>query len=164
MRSEAQREEDKRRWQAKAEEMYDELSEWRVRHPEASFDEIGHQVTPRRQELMGDLMSQLALHHGSGEEAEGLVCEECGQELKYKGQPGRGVAHLEGEARIKRAYYHCAHCAGGIFPPGSAAKASETQLESGDDPTGGGLGDSDSLLWASGHELSVADQDADVQE
>ena len=164
MRSQAQREEDKRRWQAKAEEMYDELSEWRERHPEASFDEIGHQVTPRRQELMGDLLSQLALQHGRGEEAEGLVCEDCGQELRYKGQLGRGVAHLEGEARLKRAYYHCSHCASGIFPPGSATKAREAQLESGDDRTGGGVGDSDSILRASGHELSVADQDADVQE
>jgi hypothetical protein len=126
MRSHSGREEDRRRWQAKAEEMYDELYEWRARHPEASFDEIGHQVTPRRQELMGELIGQLALQHGSGEEAEGLVCEECGQELRYKGQPGRGVEHLEGEVRIKRAYYHCAHCASGIFPPGSATKVGGT--------------------------------------
>jgi hypothetical protein len=150
MRSQEQREQDKRRWQAKAEEMYDELYEWRERHPEASFDEIGHQVTPRRQRLMGELMSQLALQQGSGVVVEGLTCEECGHALTYKGQPGRGVDHLEGEARLKRAYYHCAHCEGGLFPPGPAVKVGETQLESRDDPTGGGPSDSDSIVRAGG--------------
>ena len=144
--------------------MYDELYQWRERHPEASFDEIGHQVTPRRQELMGELMIQLALQHGSGEAVEGLVCEEIGQELTYKGQSEREVEHLEGEARIKRANYHGAHCAGGIFPPGSAAEFSETQLESGDDPTSGGLGDSDSVVSAGGSQLSAADRGTDLQE
>ena len=133
MKSGEQREQDKRHAQAKFEEMYEELYEWRERHPEASFDEIGKQVTPRRQELMGELMSQLALQQGSGEEVEGLNCEECGQALRYKGKPRRGVEHLEGEARLRRAYYHCPRCEGGIFPPGPPIEASETQLESGDD-------------------------------
>jgi hypothetical protein len=134
MKGQGQRQEDRRQWQAKAEEMYNELYEWRERHPEASFDEIGRQVTARRRELMGALMSQLALQHGSGEEVEGLICEGCGGKLTYKGQSRRGVEHLEGETRLKRAYYHCTHCAGGIFPPGPSAEVGETQLESGDDP------------------------------
>jgi len=146
MKSQEQREEAKRRWQAKAGEMYDELYEWRERHPEASFDEIGNQVTPHRQELMGELMSELALQHGSGEEVAGLICEQCGQQLTYKGHPRRGVEHLEGEADLKRAYYHCPHCESGIFPPRPAVKVGETLLESGHDSTGGGSGDSDSIL------------------
>jgi len=98
------------------EEMYDELYEWREAHPEASFDEIARQITPRRQELMGEMMSQLALQHGSGGVAEGLRCEQCGQLLIYKGRLGRGVEHLEGEAQFNRAYYYCAHCESGLFP------------------------------------------------
>lgn len=31
-------------------EMYNELRQWREQHPEASFDEIAGQVTPRRRE------------------------------------------------------------------------------------------------------------------
>jgi hypothetical protein len=164
MRSEEERKENKGRWQVKAEEMYDELCEWREAHPEASFDEIANQVTPRRQELMGELLSQLALQQGSGEVVEGLTCEVCGQELTYKGQPRRAVEHLEGETRLKRAYYHCVHCEGGIFPPRPAVEVGETQLESGDDPTSGGTSGSDSILSASGDQLSAADQDTDVQE
>lgn len=133
MKSREQREQDERRWQAKCEEMYEELYEWREQHPEASFDEIANQVTPRRLELMGELMSQLALQAGSGEVVEGLICEQCGQALAYKGKPRRGVEHLEGPAQLERAYYHCPHCKGGIFPPGPALEAGETQLESGDD-------------------------------
>jgi hypothetical protein len=130
MKSKEQREEDRKRWRAQAEEMYDELYEWRERHPEASFDEIANQVTPRRQALMGELLNQLAVQHGNGEVAAGLKCEQCGQPLLYKGQPGRGVEHLEGEARFNRAYYYCAHCESGLFPPGPAVEAGETQLES----------------------------------
>jgi len=150
MRSKEQTEQDKKRWEAKCGDMHDELYEWRERHPEASFDEIANQVTPRRQELMGELLAELACQHGQGEEVEGLVCEECGQPLVYKGKPQRGVEHLEGEAKLRRAYYHCPHCKGGIFPPGPAVEVGETQLESGDDCTSGGSGDSDSILSASG--------------
>lgn len=164
MRSQEQREQDKRRWQAEAEEMYDALYEWRERHPEASFDEIGDQITPRRQALMGELLRQLALQHGSGEVVEGLICEQCGRELRYKGRPRRGVEHLEGEALLKRAYYHCAHCDGGIFPPGPAVEAGEAQLESGDDPTSAGRGDTDSIVRASGGMFSAVDQDTVVEE
>jgi len=153
MKSREQREQDKRQMQAKFEEMYEELYEWRERHPEASFDEIANQVTPRRQELMGGLLAQLACQHGQGEEIEGLVCEKCGQPVVYKGKPPRGVEHLEGEAKLRRAYYHCPHCEGGIFPPGPAVEVGETQLESGDDKTSGGTGDSDSILSASGDQL-----------
>jgi hypothetical protein len=146
VKSQGQRERDKEQWLGKAEEMYDELYEWREKHTGASFDEIGNRVTPRRRALMGELVRQLALQHGSGEVVEGLNCEKCGKALKYKGKPGRGVDHLEGEAQLERAYYHCPECEGGIFPPGSTVEVGETQLESGSDTTSRGSGDTDSIL------------------
>ena len=88
--------------------------------------------------LMGELLQSIGPAARERRSSRGTECEHCGQELTYKGQPGRGVEHLEGETRFKRAYYHCAHCEGGLFPPGPAVKVGETQLESGDDPTGGG--------------------------
>ncbi len=101
-----------------ANEMYEELRGWRRKHPEASFDEIAAQVTPRRRALMGKMMSQLALQEGDGEVVEGLACPDCGQPMLYKGKPKRGVAHLEGETELVRAYYYCTHCEDGLFPPG----------------------------------------------
>ena len=103
-------------------EMCAELRQWRAAHPEASLDEIAAQVTPRRRALIGVLLVELALQHGDGAIAEGLVCEGCGQAMSYKGTPERGVMHLEGEGELARAYYYCAHCEGGIFPPRSAAE------------------------------------------
>ena len=99
-------------------EQYDELSEWREQHPEASFDEIVGQVTQKRRELMGEVVGQLALQNGSGEVVTGKECEGCGVQMEYKGEPKREVLHLEGETELKRAYYYCDCCKSGLFPPG----------------------------------------------
>lgn len=164
MKSEEQKAREKEQMTVRFAEMYDELYEWREKHPEASFDEIGNQVTPRRQRLMGELVSQLAVQHGTGEVAEKLRCEQCGEALVYKGKPTRGVGHLEGEAHLKRAYYHCSHCEGGIFPPRPAVEIGETPVESGDNTASGGIGDTDSLVSAGGPECRAIDEDADLQE
>ena len=47
-------------FEAAAEGMYVRLREWRAAHPEASFDEIGEQVTQERQRLMAQLLGELA--------------------------------------------------------------------------------------------------------
>lgn len=125
MKSEAAKEQNRERLIAGLEEMYEELYAWREAHPEASFDEIAEQVTPRRQKLMGELLAQLALQHGSGVGVEGLACERCGRALVYKGEPPREVEHLEGETELRRAYYHCPHCETGVFPPGPSVEAGE---------------------------------------
>lgn len=109
--------------------MYDELYAWREARPEASSDEIASQVTPRRRKLIGQLLEQLARQHGRGQVAEGLRCEACGQVMEYKGEPEREVEHLEGESHLRRAYYHCAHCKGGIFFPGPATEIGKPHLD-----------------------------------
>ncbi len=115
----SQADKEKERLTSAFERMVDELRDWRAAHAEASFDEIAAQVTPRRRALMGELLEVLARQQGSGAEPEGLVCERCGRPMSYKGEATREVEHyLEGEAELKRAYYYCAHCEGGVFPPG----------------------------------------------
>jgi hypothetical protein len=98
--------------------MYDELRQWRAKHPGASIDEIAAQITPKRRELMGQLLVQLACQHGDGEVIEGLSCPECGEAMSYKGKPSRAVIHKEGEQELVRSYYYCARCQAGLFPPG----------------------------------------------
>lgn len=100
------------------EQMWDELTSWREDHPGASFDEIAAQVTPRRRKVMGQVLAHLSCQHGDGEVVEGLRCPECGELMSYKGSPPRGVDHLEGEFDLERAYYYCAGCKSGLFPPG----------------------------------------------
>jgi hypothetical protein len=101
--------------------VHEELRQWRGVHPEATLDEIAAQVTPRRRQLMGALLAELALQEGNGYAVEGLRCEQCGGLLEYKGTPERQVLLLEGEAALARAYYHCPRCEAGLFPPGPAA-------------------------------------------
>jgi hypothetical protein len=129
MSSERQKEATKAALHAEWDVLVEELQVWREGHPEASFDEIANQVTPRRRALMGKLLEALARQHGNGVEVAGIACEVCGQPMVYKGQPLREIGHLEGESELQRAYYHCPHCKGGVFPPGSAAEVGGSSLD-----------------------------------
>jgi hypothetical protein len=100
------------------EQMWEEMYRWREAHPKASFDEIAAQVTPKRRALIGQLLAQLACQYGDGEEVAGVKCPKCGELMRYKGRASREVEHLEGEVELARAYYHCAGCESGLFPPG----------------------------------------------
>lgn len=101
------------------EEMYEGLRSWRKANPQASYDELAEQVTPRRRALMGQLLKELASLGSEEELAKGVGCDECGQEMRYKGAYKRGVIHyLEGETKLERSYYECDQCQRRFFPPG----------------------------------------------
>jgi hypothetical protein len=131
-----------------AEAVYEELIGWRQRHPEASFDEIADQITPRRQALLAPLLAQLA--QTADERIEAPVCETCGQPLRYKGTPQRQVAHREGEATLRRAYWYCDSCPQGVFPPRPPAEAEPASVESQDDAAGTTAGGGDPLASPGG--------------
>jgi len=101
---------------AEAEAMYVRLRAWRAAHPEASFDEIGDQLTPERRQLMARLYGELAVQPEEEPVTE-EVCTECGAKLAPKGKQARGVSHLEGDVRVKREYQRCEACQRGFFPP-----------------------------------------------
>lgn len=48
----------------------------------------------------------------------GPGCEQCGQEMSYKGKKPKKVQTRSGEVSIERRYYYCAQCQQGFFPPG----------------------------------------------
>jgi hypothetical protein len=115
----SQREKVKAGLQQSVGQMYEELWHWREQHPQASFDDIAAQVTPRRRAVMAELLQALACQQGSGQEPAGQVCRGCGTAMEYKGESRRAVEHyLEGETELKRAYYYCGVCQSGLFPPG----------------------------------------------
>lgn len=114
MGKQAKKEAGKEAFGEKAEEMYERLREWREGNAEASFDEIAKQVGEERKQLMGGLLSELAMGYRRMEAPE--YCWECGGRLEAKGEKRRGVLHREGEAKIEREHYYCPGCAGGIFP------------------------------------------------
>lgn len=126
-----------------AEAMYEELVAWRQQHPEASFDEIAEQVTPRRQALLGPLLAQLA--ETADERVAAPLCEGCQQAMRYKGTPQRQVAHREGEAELRRTYWYCDSCGQGLFPPGPPTETEPACVESPDDAAGAAAGGRDSF-------------------
>ena len=117
---------------AAAEAMYVRLRAWRAAHLEASFDEIGDQVTQERRQLMAVLVGELA---AQPEEvlAAAEVCSSCGEELAPKGKQVRGVSHLEGEVPVVREYHYCDECQSGLFPPRPPIEAAGACLESAHD-------------------------------
>ena len=117
MAIEADREAHRAQLTALLDRMYEELYEWRDKHPEASLDEIAQQVGRRRRQVMGEWIAQLACQHGDGTVVDGLCCPHCGGRLIYKGKSSIRQEHLEGEIALKRASYYCPACKAGIFPP-----------------------------------------------
>lgn len=109
---------------AKAGAMYVRLRAWRAAHPEASFDEVGDEVTRERQQLMGELLGELAAQPEEGR-VEAEVCSSCGGELTPKGKRKREVGHLEGEVQVEREYHYCDDCQRGFFPPGRQVAVDE---------------------------------------
>ena len=98
----SQREKAKAELQQAIGQMYDELWQWREEHPQASFDEIAAQVTPRRRAVVAEMLKALAGQHGLGQEVEGKRCPECGGAMEYKGEPKREIEHyLEGETELR---------------------------------------------------------------
>jgi hypothetical protein len=110
------RDQNKAAFLREAERMYDELHSWRAENLDASFDEIGDQVTPYRRVLVSKLLEQLAVE--ADERVEAPACEACGEAMRYRGDPTRIVGHREGEVAMGRAYYYCDQCGGSLFPPG----------------------------------------------
>jgi hypothetical protein len=74
---------------AAAEAMYVRLRAWRAAHLEASFDEVGDEVTRERRQLMAMLLGELATQPEE-ELVAAVVCSSCGRELTPKGKQPRG--------------------------------------------------------------------------
>lgn len=97
---------------------------------EAAIDEILAKQGPTEQMTMRDIET-LALDSGrrieeamvevlthEHESKLEMVCEVCGGRMHYKGKRLRDVVTAAGETRFERAYYYCARCKVGRFPPG----------------------------------------------
>ncbi len=116
-----------------AEGMYVRLRQWRAEHLDASFDEIGEQVTCERKGLMAQLLGELAAQPEEVTTATKELCAQCGREVCAKGKRSRGVSHMEGDIEIEREYYLCGTCHRGFFPPGQQTAVDGAYLESTDD-------------------------------
>jgi uncharacterized protein with PIN domain len=112
------REELKRELMAKAESVIDELLAKRKDPREATLSDIERAVLVAGQRLEQELTASLVKESAAQVEEEWPRCPECGGRMKAKGKRTKRLVTEKGQVRLERAYYYCAVCRRGIFPPG----------------------------------------------
>lgn len=120
----------KAEFMAAAAQMYEQLEAWYELHPEASFGEIEAEARRRRRELMGTALATLINGRDTGYEAVRPPCPQCGHSMEFEGYRRWGIAGLEGDTALRRAYYVCPTCDGQtFFPPRPETEAARGPLE-----------------------------------
>ena len=114
---------------AKAEELFEQLLNWDENTPRPTLTQIEDIILRMRKE-MGEEMAEVVLE---GQEQKAPVpepaCPTCGKAMRYKGQREKQVESRLGALDLKRGYYTCPECGGGIFPPGSTTGDMGQELE-----------------------------------
>ena len=105
----------------KAEAKIDELLDWHDEVEMPNFDQIEEKVLQIRDELGQELSQELVTAQEATKPTGDVLCPECGQGMRYKGEKAKSIESLLGSLRVQRAYYYCSGCGTGHFPPGSSA-------------------------------------------
>ncbi len=111
-------EELKARMMAEAEAAIDKLLGQRQPAEEITLREIEGLVLEARRAVGEGLTAILVEQSATAGQVPGPGCPECGREMHYKGLKSKRVVSETGEVEVKRAYYYCADCRVGLFPPG----------------------------------------------
>lgn len=121
MKSAKHREELRRQFLVKAEAIIDELLE-RGETEGLSLTQIEEMVSEAKFELTRQLVESVIEVQEERMPVPGPTCERCGREMQYKGEKRRKMITSQGEIEVERAYYYCAECQQGVFPPGSTVE------------------------------------------
>ena len=110
--------EQKAQWQELSEQVFEDVLQWREKHPHATMREIEKELDDRIFELRAKMLADTA--EGSGEVArEEDKCPDCGARMARKGKKKRTLLLREGqEVELEREYLVCLECGRGLFPPG----------------------------------------------
>jgi len=100
-----------------AEAIIDELLGWEEEVDKPNLSQIEDKVLELRQRLSEKMAETVIESQASIQPGPGPECEECGQEMRYKGHHSKQVTSWVGELELKRGYYYCERCRSGHFPP-----------------------------------------------
>lgn len=106
----------KARLLAQAEAAIEEMLAHRVAPAQASLTDIEQVTRAAGARFEQAVLAELVAASGT-ELPDWPVCPDCDRKMKYKGQRSRRVVTETGEVEVERAYYHCAACKRGVFPP-----------------------------------------------
>ena len=90
------------------------LGEWqRQGQPDLEAGELAVRASMHR--LGGRLLEQLLGADGGGYQGARIDCGQ-GHEAQFNGLSAQAAVDVLGAVRVRRAYYHCADCGGGVVP------------------------------------------------
>jgi len=105
-------------WLQQAEATMREYLAWTEQHPAATLREREERTLAMRQSLLGRALEENLALTGTGNEAEPPRCH-CGTQRRDRGVRKRQIDTTVGTVTVRRTYYLCPQCGGGIFPPRS---------------------------------------------
>jgi hypothetical protein len=109
-------------WLQQAEAVMREYLTWTEQHPTATLREREERTLAMRQSLLGRALQENLALTGTGNEADPPRCP-CGTQRRDRGVRKRQLDTTVGTVTIKRTYYICPTCGGGIFPPRPAVRS-----------------------------------------
>jgi hypothetical protein len=119
--NEKQKGELRRRFVAKAEEVFEIAMERGIAREDISLSQIEEIVNELKFELTSMMVESVIEVQVSRRAGPGPKCEGCGREMRYKGEKRRpDILTSQGEIEVERPYYYCERCKRGLFPPGQA--------------------------------------------
>lgn len=102
-----------------AERTIDELLDWHVSTAKPNLEQVEEKVLGLRQRLSEQMSQAVIETQAAVRPVPGPRCEQCGAEMRYKGQKALQVSSWVGDLQLDRGYYYCEQCRIGLFPPGS---------------------------------------------
>jgi uncharacterized protein with PIN domain len=115
------REEKKARLLVHAEALIESLLDWEERTSKPNLSQIEEEVLELRRRF-GQSLAQVVIEDQAAKQpAEAPRCQQCGTEMRYKGQKEASVESRVGALAVERGYYYCARCRSGFFPPERSA-------------------------------------------
>jgi YgiT-type zinc finger domain-containing protein len=110
-------------WGRLAAEVFLGMKEWRLQHPQATFQEIEQALDARLSALRARMLQDVALASAAAAvrelpPAERPRCPACGGALVGRGRETRAVTVTHGQTvTLARDYAVCSACEAGLFPP-----------------------------------------------
>jgi hypothetical protein len=102
-----------------AEAIIDELLDWQVDNEQPSFSQVEAKVLELREKLSVHMTRVTLEGQAAVRPVPGPRCPGCQREMRYKDMKDNTISSWVGQILIRRAYYYCAPCQRGLFPPGS---------------------------------------------